>query len=211
MDLYFSPLACSMASRITIYEAEGQATFIQVDSKTKKTLDGADYLAINPLGLVPALRVDGGETLLENAAILQYLAASYPAAGLMPETMFGQAKLRQWLSFIGTELHKALFVPLFDKDLGDTTRAKVIEAGARRLQYLDHYLTGRTYLLDRFGVADAYLTTVLNWHIATPVDVQAWPAIAAYFARMTARPSIARAMKEEFALYAEEQKRQQAA
>src|SRR5262245_61389691 len=74
MDLYFSPLACSMATRIALYEAGAEAHFVEVDTKAKRTRDGADYWAINPLGLVPAIRTDDGELLTENAAILQYVA-----------------------------------------------------------------------------------------------------------------------------------------
>ena len=50
MELYFSPMACSLASRIALYEAGGDARFIEVDPETKRTLDGADYLKTYPLG-----------------------------------------------------------------------------------------------------------------------------------------------------------------
>jgi glutathione S-transferase len=211
MELFFSPLACSMASRMALYEAGAPATFVQVDPRTKRTLTGVDYLTVNPLGLVPALRIDNGEVLLENAAILQHIADRYPEASLAPGSGLARSRLQQWLCFIGTELHKALFVPLFDKGLADTTRTKTLETGTKRLAYLDRCLEGREHLLDRFSVADAYLTTVLNWTLATPVDLKRWPAIDAYLARMKSRPAIARAMKEEFALYAEEQKRHKVA
>jgi glutathione S-transferase len=211
MDLYFSPLACSMASRIALYEAGATANFIEVDPKSKRTSDGVDFRGVNPLGLVPALRTDSGALLLENAAILQFIAAQYPAAALAPADGLPRAQLQQWLSFIGTELHKALFIPLFDKALADTTKAKVLETGERRLAYLDRHLAGREFLLDQFSVADGYLLTVLNWTIATPVSLRSWPSLDSYCARMKARPAIARALQEEFALYAEEQKRHKAA
>ena len=211
MDLYFSPLACSMASRIALYEAAAAANFIEVDPKSKRTRDGVDYRTVNPLGLVPALRADGGTVLFENAAILQFIADRHPVAGLAPGDGLLRAQLQQWLSFIGTELHKALFIPLFDKALADTTKAKVLETGGRRLAYLDHHLAEREFLLDHFSVADAYLFTVLNWNIATPVDLRSWPSVESYSGRMKERPAIARALKEEFALYAEEQKRHKAA
>jgi glutathione S-transferase len=211
MDLYFSPLACSMSSRIAIYEAGAAANFIEVDPKTKLTLDGTDYHTVNPLGLVPALRTDEGAVLLENAAILQFIADRYPAAGLAPRDGLSRARLQQWLSFTGTELHKALFAPLFDKALAETTKAKTLEAGGKRLAYLDRYLTGREFLLDRFSVADAYLFTVLNWNIATPVDLKPWPSVDGYYNRLKGRPTIARSLKVEFARYSEEQKRHKAA
>ena len=211
MQLYFSPLACSLASRIALYEAGAAANFIEVDPKTKQTLTGVDYFTISPLGLVPALRTDSGELLLENAAILQYIGDQFQEANLVPVSGIDRSRLQQWLSFIGTELHKALFIPLFDKGLPDATKAKTLEIGNKRLAYLDKHLERREFLLDRFSVADAYLTAVLNWNIATPVDLEQWPSTSAYLARMKTRPAVARAMQEEFALYAEEQKRHEAA
>jgi glutathione S-transferase len=211
LDLYFSPLACSMASRITLYEAEASARFIEVDPKTKRTPDGADFFSVNPLGLVPTIRTDDGDVLTENAAILQYIADRFPEADLAPQGGMARSRLQQWLSFIGTELHKALFIPLFDKKMPAEGKARALEKGDKSLGYLDAYLAGRQFLLDRFTIADAYLFTVLNWNIATPVDLKKWPAVEAYYKRLKQRSSIARALAEEHALYAEEVKRHRAA
>ena len=63
MDLYFSPLACSMGTRIAFYEAGIEACFIAVDTRAKRLADGTDFLAINPMGQVPVLRMDNGELL----------------------------------------------------------------------------------------------------------------------------------------------------
>jgi glutathione S-transferase len=207
MELFFSPLACSMSSRIALYEAGASATFIEVDARTKRTLTGLDYLTINPLGLVPALRLPGGEVLLENAAILQALADLHPQAAIAPRSGFARSLLQQWLSFIGTELHKALFIPLFDKTQPAASRDKTLQAGVRRLDHLQAHLAPREFLLDGWSVADAYLTTVLNWHRATGVDLARWPVVHAYFERMCARPATAKAIAEETALYAEELRR----
>ncbi len=211
MDLYFSPLACSLASRISLYEAGGAAGFIEVDSKAKRTADGADYWQIYPLGLVPLLRLDDDTLLAENAAILQYIAARYPQAQLAPADAEGRARLQQWLCFIGTELHKALFMPLFDQKAPDGTRAHVLSKAQSRLKYLNGHLTGREFLLDDFSVADAYLYTVLNWAKFTGVDLAPYPAIAAYYDRLKVRPSVAKAFAEEYALYQAEQARHKAA
>lgn len=207
MDLYFSPLACSMSSRIALYESGGAARFIQVDPKTKRTPDGADFLAVNALGLVPALRTDAGELLTENAAVLQYIADQYPGAALVPAGGIARSRLHQWLSFIGTELHKALFVPLLDPRASGEVRERALEKGESRLAYVDGYLGSREFLLEQFSVADAYLFTVLNWNLATPVALGKWPAVEAYYERLKSRPSIARALSEELSLYAEEGRR----
>lgn len=212
MELYFSPMACSLASRISLYEAGADDTrFIEVDPKTKRTLSDKDYLQIYPLGLVPLIRLDDGSLLSENAAILQYIAARYPQADLAPRDDIERARLQQWLCFIGTELHKGLFIPLFDQKAPDGTRAHTLKKYESRLNYLDNYLTGREFLLDRFSVADAYLYTILNWTAPTRVDLTPWPAIKAYHERLQKRPSVAKAFQEEFALYRAELARHQAA
>ena len=213
MDLYFSPLACSLATRIALYEAGADAGFIEVDPKTKRIMsDGSDYTKVYPLGMVPAIRMDDGALLTENAAILQYVADRFPNAGISAASAEERSCLHQWLCFIGTELHKALFVPLFDKKAPAGTAERTLAKGESRLAYLNDYLTGREFLLDHFTVADAYLYTVLNWSMATPVKFDRFPAIQAYFKRMRERPSIAKAFGEELALYkAEVARHQQAA
>jgi len=211
MDLYFSPLACSLTSPTVTYETGADARFIEVDPKTKRTREGEDFFAINPLGLVPTLRTHHGEVLTENAAILQLIADAYPNVELAPPSGMARSRLHQWPCFIGTELHKALFAPLFDPKMPQEGKARTLQKAESRLAYLNTYLEGREFLLDRFSVADAYLFTVLNWNIATPIDLKKWPAVEAYYARLKQRPSIARALSEEHALYAAELQRHKAA
>jgi glutathione S-transferase len=213
MDLYFSPLACSMATRIALYEAGADATYIEVDPKTKLVQgDGSDFRKVNPLGLVPTLRTDDGVVLTENAAILQYVADHFPKAGIAAEPGIDRSKLHQWLCFIGTELHKGLFVPLLDKKAAPEVKSYVLEKNLSRLDYLETYLKRRDYLLDHFSVADAYLVTVINWTMATPpVELAKWPVVKAYYERLRARPSIAKAITEEFELYKAELARHKAA
>src|SRR5271156_2091230 len=124
MELFFAPLACSMSARIAFAEAGAAINLAEVDTHAKRVLTtGDDYRAINLLGYVPALRLDDGTVLTENSAILQYIAEEYPDAQLAPPAADrnGRAKLRQWLSFISSELHKGLMMPL----LGDQTPPEV--------------------------------------------------------------------------------------
>ena len=213
MDLYFSPLACSMAARIAFYEAGANASYLEVDPKSKRVQhDDSDFLAVNPLGLVPTLRTDDGVILTENAAILQYVADHLPDAGISARNAAERSRLQQWLCFIGTELHKALFVPLLDRKAGPEVKAYVLAKNLSRLDYLENYLRGRDYLLDHFSVADAYLVTVINWTMATPpVELSKWPTVKAYYERLRTRPSIARALAEEFELYKAELARHKSA
>jgi glutathione S-transferase len=211
MDLYFAPLACSMATRIALYEAGSSARFIEVDTKAKRLVDGGDFLAINPLGYVQVIRTDDGELLTENAAILQHVAAQFPDAALAPADGIERSRLQAWLCFIGTELHKGLFIPLLDRKAPEAAKQYAISKYGSRLDYLNTYLDGREFLLARFSVADAYLTTVLNWSRATALDLEQWPVVKGYFDRMRARPTIARAFAEEGALFVQEQARHKAA
>ena len=85
MELYFSPLACSLATRMALFEAGAEARYVQVDTATKRTRAGDDFRAVNPMGQVPVLRTDEGTLLSENSAVLQHVAKRYPAAGLLPD------------------------------------------------------------------------------------------------------------------------------
>lgn len=200
MDIFFSPLACSLASRITLYETGQTANFQRVDTRAGRTAAGEDYRKINPKGLVPALRTDDGGVITENAAILQYLADQRPDAGLAPQG-FARYQLQQWLSFIGSELHKLVFTPLLSPTFPPESKTKAAADAVSRLAYLNGHLTGRDWLLDEFSVADAYLGTVLNWNTVTKLDFGPYPAIRAYQARLMTRPAVVKAMQEEFALY----------
>ncbi len=215
MDLFFSPLACSMSARIAFIEAQAPANLVEVDPATRRVLaTGEDYRAINPLGYVPALRLDDGTVLTENAAILQYVADTYPEAMLAPpqSDRMGRARLRQWLSFIGTELHKALLAPLVSRETPLEVKAWVASKYASRLAYLNDRLAGREFLLERFSVADAYLATVLNWTQAIPeIDLAAYPNVKAYLERMRERPSVAAALATEVPLFRAEIARHKAA
>ena len=213
MDLYFSPLACSLATRIALYEAGAEANYLEVDPKTKIVQnDGSDFRKVNPLGLVPTLRTDDGMMLTENAAILQYIADRFPQAGISADAGMERSRLHQWLCFIGTELHKGLFVPMLDKKAPPEVKTYTLGKGLSRLDYLDGYLAGREFLLDHFSVADAYLVTIINWTMATPqIELAKWPTVKAYHERLRARPSIAKAITEEFEMYKAELARHKAA
>jgi glutathione S-transferase len=213
MDLYFSPLACSMATRIALYEAGADANFLEVDPKSKNVLqDKSDFRNINPLGLVPTLRTDDGVILTENAAILQYVAERFPDANISARPGIERSRLQQWLCFIGTELHKGLFVIQLDPKAPADAKSYALQRNLSRLDYVNKHLEGREFLLDHFSVADAYLFTVLNWTQAIPaIELAKWPAIKAYFDRIRQRPSAVKAAAEEFTLYKAELARHKAA
>ncbi|RZL31436.1 MAG: glutathione S-transferase [Rubrivivax sp.] len=209
MELFFSPMACSLASRIVLYEvgadAQPELRFTQVD-KSKRTGDGRDYWRIHPMGQVPALMTPQGWLLTENAAVLQYLAEAFPDAGLLPADADARARVRQWLGFIATELHKAVFVPLLDPKAGAEVKAYALDKAALRLAMLDAHLQRHEHLEGSYGIADIYLAVVLNWAPFAGVDLTPWSAVKAFHRRISQRDAVARAMREEFALFEEERR-----
>lgn len=126
MKLYFAPGSCSLAPHIALREAELPVTYDRVTfGKARTVSDGRNYFDINPMGAVPALELDSGELLTENAALLQYIAAQAPAKQLAPTEGMARWHFLETLNFIATELHKG-FSPLFGKPPEDY-RAVLIE------------------------------------------------------------------------------------
>lgn len=208
MDLYFAPLACSMASRIALYEAGADANYVLVDQHAKKVGE-ADFWPVNPMGMVPALRTDEGGILTENPAVLSYIADRFPAARLNSDDRYAQL---QWLSFITSELHKAVFLPLLVPGTADEVKQYAGRQAELRLGLVERHLAGRATMLERFTIVDAYLFTVLNWaRLAKVVDLAPWPGLRAYLHACLERPALKRAFQEEFDLYQEVQARRSAA
>lgn len=203
MDLYFAPLSCSLATRIALYESGQTAGFHEVRLSTKRTTAGADYLAINPKGQVPALVCDDGEVLNEGVAILQYVADRAPDTGLTPPAgAFARYRLQQWLNYIAAEIHKQVFYLPFNPATPAEAKAWARDAALPpRFDHLSAHLAERPYLVgDRFTVADAYLVTALNWVAPAGLDLGRWPVLAAWHATQLQRPAVARAVAEECAL-----------
>ncbi|PEQ10512.1 hypothetical protein B2G71_22055 [Novosphingobium sp. PC22D] len=199
MILYFSPMSCSLASRISLYEAGLVADFQVVDLASKKLADGSDYFAVNPKGQVPTFVTRDGEILTEGPAVLQHIADLAPDSGLAPPNgSFERSRLQMWLNYVATEIHKAVFYFVFNPAVPDETRTFVMEKLLpRQYAFLAAHLDDQEFLLDRFTVADAYLVATLNWAVFKGIDLSAWPALDRYYERAMARPSIARAMREE--------------
>lgn len=198
MKLYYVPGVCSLASHIALREAGVDFTLDRMDRTTRHTESGENYLAVNPKGSVPALRLDDGEVLTEGAIILQYIADRKPESGLAPVAGgMERYRLAEWLNYIATEVHKQ-YSPLFNPKLPPEWRDNQLGVLASRFAYLSQRLADRPYLMgERFTVADAYLFVVLGWSPRLKVDLGPWPALTDYLARIAARPAVQAALKAE--------------
>jgi len=198
MKLYYSPGACSLSAHIAMHESGLAFEAIPAPTKTHQLPDGTDYYTINPLGYVPYLTLDDGRSLHEVPAIVQYIADQAPTKKLAPANgTYERYKLQEWLTFIGTELHRS-FSPLFAPTTPAETKATFITKLQGRLKWVDSELAGKQYLMgDTFTVADGYLFTVTNWAPRVEVDLAPYSNLLAYRARVGARPAVVAAMKAE--------------
>ena len=198
MKLYYSPGACSMAPHIVAREAGHKIDLEKVDIPAKKTAGGEDFWTINPKGYVPALKMDNGQVLTEVGVIIQYLADQKPESGLTAK-MGTMERYRQMeaVNFAATEIHKQLGA-LFNPKM--TPEMKEVQLGTveRRFNALEKLLAGKQYITgDKYTVADAYLFTVLNWTKGLKIDLDKWPNIKSFVARVAGRPAVQETMKTE--------------
>ncbi len=197
MKLYYTPGACSQAPHIVLREAGLPFDLVQVDLAAKRTESGEDYLSINPKGAVPALGLDDGSALTENAVILQYLADLAPAAGLIPDGGIERYRLLEWVNYIATEIHKG-FGPLWNPATPDAFKQTTRETLAKKFDYLQDALRDRPYIAgERFTIADAYAFVVLNWTAMHDIDLSRWPGLTAFVARVAQRPAVRAAREAE--------------
>lgn len=198
MKLYYSPGACSLSPHIVLREAGLSFELEKVDIRGKKTESGKDFTTINPKGYVPALELDDGSLLTEGPAIVQYLADKAPQTKLAPANgTLERYRLQEWLTFIGTELHKN-FSPLFNPSYPEDMKKTVRENIGKRFDFLRPTLEKGPFLMgEQFTVADAYLFTVVGWTRWTQIDLGQWPWLAAYQARVAERPQVMEALKAE--------------
>ena len=205
MQLYFSPFACSLATHIAAREAGLDLALTAVTLLTKRTAAGDDYLAVAPKGQVPVLRLDDGSLMSEGPAILQYVADTTPSARLLPPVGTRERyEALEWLNYVGTEIHKQCFYPMFSPEAPPEAKAWARSSLEKKLAHLESRLAGRSFVAgDHFTIADAYLTWALTLCTKIGVDLASYRALAGYLARMQARPAVQAAIAAESAVAAQ--------
>ncbi len=200
LTLYHAPQSRSFGTLVLLDELDAPYRLHALDLK-KNEQRGADYLAINPMGKVPAIRHDGA-LVTEQPAIFVYLADAFPAKGLAPaigDPLRGP--YLRWLVFYGSSFEPALIdkamkhgpVPQATSPYGDfDTMFATLEA---------QVAGGPWFLGDRFTAADVLWGTALTWTTGFGICPKT-PAIESYLARWNARPSVARARTKDAELLA---------
>jgi len=193
--LYYSPGTASMAVHLTLLElgVPHELRKLDIDAGEQKH---ADYLRLNPNGMVPTLVVDGTPHY-ESAALLMLLAERHPDAALAPAAGAQQrASYLQWMIHLANTLHPAFRQWFYPQDFAAREHEEETKAFARRRieavwDRLDAHLAahGPCVLGQQPGVVDFYATMLMRWSRNMPKTATAWPALAALAARVKARPS----------------------
>jgi glutathione S-transferase len=160
---------------------------------------------INPLGKVPAIKLDNGETLTENGAILPFLGDLVPEAGLSAAAgTVERARIQEWIGFVNSEIHAA-FKPINrpefyteEKAVHDNIREIGRENLTKLFKHVEKRLEGLTWLVgNRFTIADAYLGFWLRALPRLGITEDQFPNIQGYVARYSAHPAVVAATEAE--------------
>ena len=199
LTFYTNPMSRGRIARWMLEEVGQPYETVVLDYYT--SMKAPDYLALNPMGKVPAV-VHDGRVVTEVAAICAYLAATFPEAGLMAED---KAAFFRWLFFGAGPLEQAVVNTSFGwlpKDQHEKRRV-----GYGDLEDVVRALTGHLavneYIADgRFTAADVYLGSQVGWGLQFGT-LPANDVLAAYWARLKDRPALQVANAKDNALIAE--------
>ncbi|MDO5104110.1 MAG: glutathione binding-like protein [Lautropia sp.] len=201
MKLYYAPGTCAIACWIALEWANGDYEAVRADYASE------EYKRINPLAAVPALDIGGKRAVTQAAAILQYIADLYPAAGIgASEGLENAFELNETMSFLASDLHPAFwpfFFPQRYTTATDEAALKAVKEASyarvdRAMQHLDKLIgdTGHVYQ-GRRSIADAYAFAMVRWTEMLPKTWREYPNIAAFMNRMNEDKSVQHVMQAQ--------------
>jgi len=203
MKLYQHPFASSsMKVRSVLSELGLSCEFVDLAmAPPQREHKSAAFLAMNPNGKVPVLE-ENGFILWESNAILCYLAAKKPEAGLMPTDPRGLATLHQWLQWQASTLGPAtnavmmetVYARLSGREGDPQKKAAGMEKLREALDVLEKCLAGKEYLCGKLSIADFSLHSNLLPRTMMGVDLEAYPNVKAWAARLEARESVRKSL-----------------
>ena len=196
MKLYYAPGTISITVAIALEEAGLAYEAIKVDFASAEQTKPA-YLALNPKGRVPALVLTDDTILTETGAILDYIAALAPQAGLLPADPVAAAKMRGVMYYLASTMHVAHAHKMRGSRWADhetswqDMAAKVPQTMTACATFVEAECLAGDYALGAtLSLADPYLFVVCNWLAGDGVTLSDFPAISAFLARMEQRDSV---------------------
>lgn len=203
ITLYTNPMSRGQIARWALEEVGAPYEAVILDYAS--TMKGADYLAVNPMGKVPAI-VHDGQVVTECAAICAYLAETFPEAGLAPRPE-ERADYYRWLFFAAGPVEQAVT----NNALGVKTDEKTSRMAGYGsydavVDVLEQAVGRSDYICGaRFTAADIYVGAQVDWGVSFGT-LPTRPAFEAYAARLRDRPAYKRQKDIDNALIAEMQK-----
>lgn len=200
--LYYAPGACSIGIHILLEEIGTPYEATQLDLRGGAQFK-PEFTGINPKSKVPTLVREDGSVLTEYPAIAFWLAATNPAAKLMPATADGQAAALQFTDHAVSSMHMQAFSRMFrpsnfapSEADAEAVKARGKELYEKGFAVMDKALAGKDYLCGDYSFADSALFYVSMWWVkrmegTLPTNVDA------HYKRMLARPAVARVMVAE--------------
>ena len=202
LALYFSPGACSMASRIGLAESGAQyeerpTMLAKGEHKTEA------YLKVNPRGKVPALAVDD-KVLTENTAILTYIARRFPEKKLLPSDPLEEARAISTMAWLSNSVHPPFTHTIRAERFAEDPVAhpSVKETGKKtfleQLKEIDGMLAGKQWIMgDQFSVVDGYALVFYQWGLRAGLPMKELKNYTAWKDRMVARPAVHKVLESE--------------
>ena len=200
VTLYHSPNTRSFGTLILLEELGADYRLHVLDMKAGEQRQ-APYLAVNPMGKVPAIK-DGDALVTEQGAIFIYLADLYPEAGLAPplgDPLRGP--YLRWMVFYGSCFEPALIDRAQKREPASPSMSPYGDYDTMLKTVTDQLSAGPYLLGEKFTAADVLWGTALTWTTKFNL-VAATPVIRAYIDRVNARPAVARASAKDAGLIA---------
>lgn len=200
VTLYHSPNSRSTTALVMFEELGVDYDLVVLDRQAGETRAPA-YLAVNPMGKVPAI-VHDGQLVTEQAAIYLYLADLYPEAGLAPaigDPLRGP--YLRWMIFYNASFEPAAVDRALKREGGPKAMLPYGDTDVTFNTVLDQLAKGDWILGDRFTAADVLWGMALSWMVAFKIFPET-PVVTAYLARLDARPATVRAKAKEAELAA---------
>ena len=202
--LYWRADSGAFAPHAVLEEVGAKYILHHVDT-TKGEHRTADYLALNPRGQVPALRLPDGTVIGESAAMVLHIADAHPQAGLLPPPGdAARAQAYRWLFFCVANIYEAVLRFYYsDRYTDDAAGCDGVRTAAQQhmrdsFAIVERALDPGPYLLGaRYCVADPYLVMLAGWDSAAN-GVAGCPRIEALCARVRERPAVARIWAQNF-------------
>lgn len=199
ITLFYRPGACALAPHILLQ-------WLQIPHEAVNAPRDDSFLAINPSGAVPALKLDDGRIITQCTAILQYLCELAGRKDLLGGSDLEQRiAVWQWCAFLTGDFHPAFF-PLFvpfryttddSKEAQEKVRAAAAQIVRNKLNILEAHLQGKLHFVgDSLSIVDCYAVPMLRWvGLMLPGGLSEWPSVQAFYQHILQDSGVNAAMR----------------